>query len=67
MGEHSNDVATAEALTRAHPDEARAWIILAVAHGTLHHEAELEAAVARAIALGFQEGADLKTAVAAPY
>jgi len=65
--ENTRDVSAAEALTRAHPDDWRSWLVLAVAHASLRHEAELKAAFTRARALGLIDESDLKPAAAAPY
>jgi hypothetical protein len=67
MGNAADDVAMARALTLAHPNDWRAWLILGVAHANRRQPVELEAALVRARALGYQDRSDLRPSAAAPY
>ena len=69
MRENVGDIDAAHALTARYPDAWQAWLVLAVAHASLHEGKESGEALERARSLGFRGDAAKPTLpnVAAPY
>jgi hypothetical protein len=67
MHQGIEDLKTAESLTHEHPDDWRAWLVLAAAHAANRQERETQAALAKAHRLGFPEREAPGQRVASPY